>query len=984
MQETIAADANLLRKYLSPLQAWALSFGCAVGWGAFVMPGTAFLPVAGPLGTLIGLGIGAFVMLLIGRNYHYLMQNYPEGGGAYGFVRHVCGCDHGYICGWFLILTYAAIAGGNVTALALIERNLFGGIFSFGFSYEIFGFEVYMGEILLAVATLLAAAGVFVLGKRLAVRLQVVAALVLVVGIAVAAAVVFVRHDGGMSAFVPAFASGRTAPLQVFAIIALAPWAFVGFESVSHSAEEFAFSRKRTVGVIIFSLLAATAAYALLAFVAASTRPEGFADWRGYMAALGTFNDVRGLPVFYAVETALGWFGVLLLSFTTVAAIATGLIGNIIAASRLVYAMSRDGLLWGPFAKLDRDGSPRNAILAIIAALCLLPFVGRTMVGWIVDVTTIGASIAYAYVSWCAFAVARRERRPFVIASGCVGLAVSLAFLVYFLVPNFWVVDALAAESYFILSVWSIVGIVVFRAVFGRDRSGRLGTSTVAWIVLLFFIFFFGHMWNRELESDLTNNVVDQIRDRYAPVDKDGNVTKEEAEAASFLERQKDWVDDTLTHYNLAQIALLFIALAMMYSIYSVVSRREKEAAKAKGYFFSTISHDIRTPLNAIVGFSQMLRHGSNTKEEVDDALDAILTSSKSLLSLVNDILDLSRRDSRHAEVSLAPTDCHLLLHEIVEAFRVGSSKPHVDIRDATGDIPTLVVDSLRLRHVIFNLVSNSVKFTENGYVEVRAIFDRVDTSGDMGTLVIEVEDTGVGISEDDKHKIDSPYVQTASKISRHGGTGLGLAVCRQFVEAMGGSMSFESELGKGSTFCITIPEVKVAEVENGESGIGNGKWGMGNGMSLPGDSDSNTQTFKPSKPQIPEPSSPRGIPRILLVDDAEMNLMVLEALMKKMGSFEIETANDGKEAFERLRDSGKPAFDAVLTDMWMPELDGEGLVKAIRADPKLAKMPVYVITADVELQETFAEKGFDSIILKPVTIGLLRPLVAEIMERAA
>ena len=114
------------------------------------------------------------------------------------------------------------------------------------------------------------------------------------------------------------------------------------------------------------------------------------------------------------------------------------------------------------------------------------------------------------------------------------------------------------------------------------------------------------------------------------------------------------------------------------------------------------------------------------------------------------------------------------------------------------------------------------------------------------------------------------------------------------------------------------------------------------------------------------------------------MNLLVLKALMKKIGSFEIETANDGKEALARLQDSGRPAFDAVLTDMWMPELDGEGLVKAIRADPKLAKTPVHVITADVELQETFAEKGFDSIILKPVTIGLLRPLVAEIMERTA
>ena len=965
-----------LKRYLSPLQAWALSFGCAVGWGAFVMPGTAFLPVAGPLGTIIGLVVGALVMVLVGRNYHYLMQNFPEAGGAYGYVRHICGPDHGYICGWFLVLTYAAIVWANVTALALIERNLFGGVFGFGFRYEMFGFDVYFGEILLAVATLFAAAALFVGGKRLTTRVQTFFAFVLVAGIAVAAAVVLARHEGGLSALAPAFADSRSAPLQVFAIVALAPWAFVGFESVSNSAEEFNFPRKRTVGIIVFSLLAATAAYVLPVLAAASIRPEGFADWRGYMAALKSFGDVRGLPVFYAVETAFGKSGVLVLAFTTIAAIVSGIIGFVVASSRLVYAMSRDGLFWKSLSKLDRDGSPRNAVLLILAVSCLIPFVGRTVVGWIVDVTTVGASIAYAYVSWCAFTVARRERRPFIVASGCAGLVVSLAFLVYFLVPNFWVVDALSPESYLILSVWSIVGIVVFRVVFGRDRTGKLGTSTVAWIVLLFFIFFSGHIWNREVESDLTNTVVAQISERYAPIDRDGVASAEEAEAADFLERQKDWVDETLTHYNLVQIALVLVALLMMYSIYSVVARREKEAAKAKGYFFSTISHDIRTPLNAVVGYSQMLKHGSNTKEEQAEAVDAILTSSKSLLSLVNDILDLSRRDSRHTELSLAPTDCHALLHEIEEAFRVGSAKPDVDIRDATDDMPPLMVDSLRLRHIVFNLVSNAVKFTEKGFVEMRARFDRVDAAGDMGTLVVEVEDTGMGISEEDKHKIDSPYVQTASKISRNGGTGLGLAVCRQFAEAMGGAMTFDSELGKGSTFRITIPGVRVAE-EEGMKGI-EGIKGIGEKQekSRSAEAENLLNPLDPLNPSLPPGSSPR----LLLVDDAKMNLMVLKALIKKIGTFEIETAMDGKDALARLYDPGKPPFDAVLTDMWMPELDGAGLVKAIRADPRFKKMPVHVITADVELQETFAEKGFDSIILKPVTINLLRPLFVDML----
>ena len=108
-----------LRPYLTTCGAISLAFGCAVGWGAFIMPGTAFLPVAGPLGTLIGLAVGAAVMFIVGRNYHYMIQKIPEAGGAYGYVKKICGGDHGYICGWFLILTYVAIAWANATALVL-------------------------------------------------------------------------------------------------------------------------------------------------------------------------------------------------------------------------------------------------------------------------------------------------------------------------------------------------------------------------------------------------------------------------------------------------------------------------------------------------------------------------------------------------------------------------------------------------------------------------------------------------------------------------------------------------------------------------------------------------------------------------------------------------------------------------------------------------------------------------------------------------
>ena len=117
MDKDLNGGTGTPERHLSVLAAWGLSFGCAVGWGAFIMPGTAFLPVAGPLGALIGLGVGAAVMFIVGRNYHYLIQKFPDAGGAYGYVKRICGNDHSYICGWFLILTYVAIAWANATAL---------------------------------------------------------------------------------------------------------------------------------------------------------------------------------------------------------------------------------------------------------------------------------------------------------------------------------------------------------------------------------------------------------------------------------------------------------------------------------------------------------------------------------------------------------------------------------------------------------------------------------------------------------------------------------------------------------------------------------------------------------------------------------------------------------------------------------------------------------------------------------------------------
>ncbi|MBQ9347775.1 MAG: APC family permease, partial [Oscillibacter sp.] len=381
-------------RFLSPLNVWALSFGCAVGWGAFVMPGTTFLPAAGPLGTALGIVIGAAVMMVIGVNYHYLMNKFPDAGGTLTFSTRTFGYDHGFLSAWFLVLVYVAIIWANATALTLIARNLLGSTFQFGFYYQILGYDVYLGEALLSIAAILLFGLCCIKGKRLAMGIQTVLALLLIGGVAVTAFAVLGK-GGGMGRLSPPFAPNGVPPLrQVLTIVALTPWAFVGFESVSQSVEDFRFPVKKSVWIFAASLTTGALAYLLLSLMAAGILPEGYENWAEYTADLGNLSGLAALPVFHATQTVMGRGGLLLLGVTVCAAIITGLVGNTIAASRLLYAMAEDNILPAWFGKLSEDGVPKNAIAVLMSISVWIPFLGRTAVGWIVDVNPIGATIA--------------------------------------------------------------------------------------------------------------------------------------------------------------------------------------------------------------------------------------------------------------------------------------------------------------------------------------------------------------------------------------------------------------------------------------------------------------------------------------------------------------------------------------------------------------------------------------------------------------
>ena len=945
--------------YLSPLGVIALSFGYAVGWGSFVMPGAMFLPKAGPAGTIIGLLIGTAAMIVLAFNYHKMISSVHGSGGAYGYVTKMFGYNHGFLVGWFLFLTYISVLLANATALVLLARYLFGNSLQFGFHYTLVGFDVHFGEVLLCLGMIVFCGSVCLLSKRFAIRIHTFFAFMLIAGVLVCFIAALCGHRGGTAAMAPAFSTGAPAWLQILRIFAMAPWAFVGFEAVVQSSSEFRFPVKRTFSLLLTAILLSALVYILVALLPVLAFPEGFSNWKDYIDMLPRLKGIDAMPVFSAAQKALGPAGLAVIGGSMLSAQLTALFATYIALSRLMRAMSDDEMLPKWFGRCNAEGTPVNAILCVMGISLPVPFLGRTVIGWPVDLSNFGAAIAYGYTSAAVLALVRKDPsggRAAEKAAGIFGLSMAVIFSLLMMVPNYLSGSSLSTESYLLLVLWCFVGFVLYRRDFIQDSHNRFGHAIVVWIAVLIVIFFSSLMWFRLAVCDSAENAFEDLVGK--------TVTREAARSSI------SHVNGDMLFKSMVELGILIASLSIILNLISIVHRREdsliveklkaeESANRSKSYFFSTISHDIRTPLNAIIGYSQMLKMGFKQEEEREQALNSIITSGKSLIRLINDAIDFAKLEDGQMVFERKPTDCAGLLRKFVDAFRRSRQLPSVEIRyRAEGRMPTLLIDPKRVRQILFNLLDNAAKFTRQGFVEVRASFERAPEGG-TGTLRLEVEDTGCGISEQDLKRITSPYVQIDAKQARHGGTGIGLSICLKMAAAMGGALSIASAFGKGSTFTVTINHVEVSEaapVEDDEP------------PAVPNAVPANI--FPPETP--PENAA---LKRILIADDQKLNLMVLKTMLKKLGPFEVVMAKDGREALDILTSSDTP-FDMVLTDMWMPVMDGEGLVHAIRADGKLAAMPVHVVTADTEMQGKYGEIGFNAILLKPVTVEKLREII--------
>ena len=407
-------------------------------------------------------------------------------------------------------------------------------------------------------------------------------------------------------------------------------------------------------------------------------------------------------------------------------------------------------------------------------------------------------------------------------------------------------------------------------------------------------------------------------------------------------------------------------------------ARRQAESANAaKSEFLANMSHEIRTPMNAILGFSELLRTQMAASKE-RNYLDAISSSGRTLLTLINDILDLSKIEAGKLELQYEPVSVARVVEEIQKVFSIKAGEKGVKLlTEIDPKLPRgLLLDEVRLRQVLFNVVGNALKFTEKGQVKIRAWAEcalplakseirnpkseteskseaesgKQETESGEATaanpsqepdetcvnLLLEVEDTGIGIPPEQQERIFGAFSQVAGQSTRKfGGTGLGLTITRRLTEMMHGTVTVRSEIGKGSTFRFALPNVAITELAETEA------------IATDGQGDFNQ--FAPAT--------------ILVADDVALNRQLVAGYFEGT-AHKLMTATNGLEA---LAQAEKHQPEVILMDMRMPELDGYETTKRLKANPALSRIPVIAVTASsFREEEARARKACDGFIRKP------------------
>ena len=444
----------------------------------------------------------------------------------------------------------------------------------------------------------------------------------------------------------------------------------------------------------------------------------------------------------------------------------------------------------------------------------------------------------------------------------------------------------------------------------------------------------------QELDYLSTNaQVMNRIHDMVA-----GVKHQRQTEYTRQSQEARDMLRSSLSRLGVILVIALCSTILFVYLIFADIAKSDflkrqlemakekaEQLAKVKEDFLANMSHEIRTPLTAILGFSGFLKKTLlNSKQQ--EYVSAVSSSSSHLLSLVNDILDFSKIEAGQLRFETEPFDINLLVQQLCIDMRLQAEKKDLQLIAETERNGLCFVkgDAFRLRQVLYNLISNAIKFTEEGGVIVRARLKELND--EYVSAQLQVIDSGIGIPKEKQQHIFDAFVQSdVSDTRKYGGTGLGLSISKKIIETQGGEIALESTPGEGTTFYIALPYRKSSEEEA-------------------------LAVEQHTQPNLRFP----GL-RMLVIDDDPLNTQLLSLMVKK---WEVSCllARSGKEGLEMLKNH---TIDLILTDLQMPEMHGEEVAKTIREMGH--SVPIVAFTARVTLQEDyFQDKGFQGVLHKP------------------
>lgn len=393
-----------------------------------------------------------------------------------------------------------------------------------------------------------------------------------------------------------------------------------------------------------------------------------------------------------------------------------------------------------------------------------------------------------------------------------------------------------------------------------------------------------------------------------------------------------------------------------------------EEANQSKNAFIANISHEVRTPMNAILGFSELILQ-LDESEKVNEYAKEIKSASNNLLAIINDLLDISKIESGRMELVPVPYYLHYLFTDIESVMSIPAGKKGIEFRlKVNPELPSqLYGDIVRIRQVLTNLCNNAVKFTNEGYVELSATYtqgcgkeifekkyghDPLVSLEDVITIEFRVKDSGIGIREEDLELIFDKFRQVDMRTNRNvEGSGLGLAICKQLVELMSGELSVESTYGEGTTFIVKIPQ-KVID-----------------GNKLSNYLATHKQEEQKKKTYLYAPGA-----RLLVVDDNPVNVKILKGLLIHY-EIDADTALSGQEAVDKVKEH---EYDMIFMDHMMPQMSGDEALDIIRRIPGREKSVVVAVTANAirGMRDEFIKMGFDDYLSKPVETSKIEEIL--------